>query len=145
MKIIDKKGNVYGTAEGFQIISSTPTVVTNSDGSVSKILISVIASESISKYDVVTTSGEKANSSNDDHRNKILGVATENIPPGQSGTIQTYGDMDNALWSWTSMSTIFLNGTNISSIAPLSGFVVPLGKMRNATRIFIDMQMSIKL
>lgn len=145
MQIIDKKGNVYGASEGFQVTKSSPTVVTNSDGSVSKILVSVIATESISKYDVVTTSGEKASSSNDLHKNKILGVATETIPPGQSGTVQTYGDMDNALWSWTSMTPIFLNGTTISGAAPSTGFVIPLGKMRNATRIFIDIGTPIKL
>lgn len=148
IQTVKNTGRQSGLTNNFQIITNTGNPqdpISTGTGSADKIFIQINAAENLSKYDVVTTDGYKADSTNDLHKNKILGIATVDILSGQSGTIQTYGDIDNALWGWTSMETIFLNGTNISSLAPTIGFIIPLGKIRNATKIFINIQMSIKL
>jgi hypothetical protein len=127
--------------EGVEDVSN----IESSGGSSSSSMVSLVAAENISKYDIVTTDGYIANSAIDGQRTKILGMATENITMGNSGNIQTFGDIDNASWSWTANITLFLNGTSVSSIAPSTGFVIPVGTIRNATRVFINIQMPIKL
>lgn len=119
--------------------------ISGGTGTANKSFITITAAENIAKYDVVTTEGFIANSATDAHKSKILGIAIEDIGTGSSGSIQTFGDIDNALWSWSAKTTLFLNGTGVSNVAPSTGFVATLGVIRNPTKIFINIKLSVKL
>lgn len=146
-KVIDNTG--AEAAEQAPTVMMLKTVYdTNDNGRVDiaeSIYVDILAAENISKYHVVTSDGFIANSNVDSHKNKVLGIATQDIPNGFNGKVLLFGDLDNPLWGWTVNKQVFLNGTAISDIAPSTGFILPIGKIRYATRILVNPKTSIKL
>lgn len=108
-------------------------------------VVTIVAGENISKYDPVTGNGRVADSSNLGHRNKIVGLADENINNGFSGQVRTGGKITNPLWSWVAGDRIFLNGSSLSTVAPSTGFSVQIGVAASSDTVNIEVQPSILL
>jgi hypothetical protein len=108
-------------------------------------VVSVVAQENLVKYDVVTGDGKKADSGNLLHRNKLVGLATQNILSGFSGEVQCGGSLQNPAWTWTTGDRIYLNGTTLSTTAPDSGFLTQVGVAVGSDTINIEIQPSILL
>jgi hypothetical protein len=108
-------------------------------------VVTVVANEDISKYDPVTGNGQIADSTNLAHRNKIIGLADENISNGFSGQVRTGGKITNLSWDWVAGDRIFLNGSTLSTIAPSTGFSVQIGVAAASDTINIEVQPSILL
>lgn len=143
MRIISnvEKGLTY---DEIYVESPTDTTVIGGGSGMDSLSVSVIAAENIFKYDVVTVDGYRADSETDAHRNKILGVSTENIPVGQSGNILIFGYLTNPSWSWTTNNPVFLKDNLISEIPPLTGFSCQIGNIKSASKIFVNIRRSIK-
>jgi hypothetical protein len=108
-------------------------------------VVSVVAGEALAKYDVVTGDGKKADSGNLLHRNKLVGLATQNILSGFSGEVQCGGSLQNPAWTWVVGDRIYLNGTTLSTTAPDSGFLTQVGVAVGSDTINIEIQPSILL
>lgn len=107
--------------------------------------VSVVATEDISQYDVVTGNGKRATSDGVPYRNKLVGIAVNNIANGFSGQVQSGGGITNPGWSWTAGDRIYLNGYALSTIAPTTGFSVQIGIAAAADTVNIEIQPSILL
>src|SRR5678816_466714 len=83
-------------------------------------IISIVATESVPAFSPITISGQLANSDNPFHIGRVVGITKERILPRFSGEVQTYGELVNPLWRWSPGETIFVNGTYLSRIAPVS-------------------------
>lgn len=105
----------------------------------------VEASEYIPKYKIVTTDGYICNSIYPSHRHKSVGIATNNTNIGFNCNCVVKGIIEDATFSFTPNATLYLNGTNISTTAPTTGFILPLGKSVTSNKILIDIQRSILL
>jgi hypothetical protein len=110
-----------------------------------KTIVPVTAIDTIVKYNLVTTDGLNADSSNVSHFGKLLGLALVNIAPTFVGRVQVYGLLINALWSWSVGDNIFLNGTILSNTPPTTGFLVQIGYADTPTKIIITMENRILL
>lgn len=105
--------------------------------------IQIVAAENLLKYDVVNIDGTKADSSILNKRDFAIGLASENINTGFSGSIDTEGEITNPLWTWTTGDVLYLNGNSISKIPPSSGFIQRLGVAKAATIIELQLTPSI--
>lgn len=106
---------------------------------------SIVATEAINQFDVVTGSGKRATSDNITYRNKIVGVAINSIANGFSGDVQTGGTITNPAWSFVSGDRIYLNGYILSTTPPLTGFSIQVGIATATDTINIEIQISILL
>jgi len=109
------------------------------------VALNVVAAENVNKYDVVTGNGFRASSDNTAHRNKIIGIAVNDIASGFSGGIQAGGKIVNPLWSFVAGDRIFLNGFALSTIAPDTGHSTQIGIAAASDTINIEIQPSILL
>lgn len=107
--------------------------------------VEYIATDNISAYDVVTSDGQKADSSDITHRNKIIGIAKTGTLIGFSGFAQGTGEITNPAWTWVVGDRIYLNGTSLSTIAPLTGFIQQVGTAVASNKINIEVASSILL
>lgn len=112
---------------------------------VDKFLVSLTATENISQYDIVNGDGSKADSSITSKRGKVIGIASENIPNGFSGNIITEGEVENVLWSWLPGNILYLNGTILSTSASGAGFSQRIAIAKTATKIELQIGLSILL
>lgn len=106
--------------------------------------ITVVAQEDLTQFDLVTGDGRVANSGTLAHRNKVVGFAAANILTGFSGSVKTFGIIQNGAWSWTAGDKIFLNGTSVSTTATSTGFTVCVGVAVASDTISINIQPSIR-
>ena len=121
---------------------------TDSDGIVDgaeSIITTIVAREPILKYSFVTISGYKADSSNLEHLNKIVGVAIEDIEKDKSGKVLVSGKVVNANWNFQPNTLLYLNGSEISIVPPNSGFICQIGKVINSNTILVKIENCIKL
>ncbi len=108
--------------------------------------VEFVAQENISMFDVVTSKGTKANSSDYNTRNIIIGFATSNVSSGFSGRIIGFGEITNAAWNWSRGDKIFLNGLGtISKTPPINTYTVILGSAISTNTIDVNIQPSILL
>lgn len=101
------------------------------------------AQEDIAIYKVVTSTGRIANSDNTAHRNKIIGIANATTLNGYSGTVIGNGNIVNPYWTWNIGDRIYLNGSNLSTIAPSSGFIQQVGTATGSDTINVIISPSI--
>ena len=121
---------------------------TDSDGIVDgaeSVITTIVAREPILKYSFVTISGYKADSSNLEHLNKIVGVAIEDIEKDKSGKVLVSGKVVNANWNFQPNTLLYLNGSEISIVPPNSGFICQIGKVINSNTILVKIENCIKL
>src|SRR6185295_4112857 len=114
-------------------------------GSGGSVEVDVVATEDIDQYDVVTGDGHRATSNTIAYRNKLIGVAKNDIANGFSGEVQTGGKITNSGWNWVAGDRIYLNGFALSTTAPSTGYCVQIGIAAAADTINIEIQPSILL
>lgn len=107
--------------------------------------ISYIAQDNITIYAVVTSDGFIANSATTSQRNKIIGIANVATLIGFSGTAVGIGTITNAAWTWVVGDKIYLNGTSLSTTAPITGFIQFIGTATAADTIDVKLGQSILL
>lgn len=80
------------------------------------------------------------------HKNKVIGITTGAALSGASATIQTFGEITNSGWSWTTGESIYLSTNGLlTQTVPTSGFVLILGFAISATKMFINIKQPIIL
>lgn len=122
--------------DGSALIGVAPTTGTE---------VSYVAQENVDSFDVVTSTGFKANSNTISHRSKIIGIAKATTLIGFSGVVVNQGKITNPSWAWTIGNRIFLNGTSLSTIAPSTGFLQSIGTATGADTIDVNIHPSILL
>lgn len=95
-------------------------------------------------YSIVTVSGEIADSSNVNHRNKILGMDISGTTFNTGGKAVYSGIIEKLSWNWSG-SVLFLNGTSLSSTPPTTGFCCEIAKVLSPTSILIGIKKAILL
>ena len=103
----------------------------------------LVAKEFLPAFSVVTDTGYVANSTSTIHRNIIMGVSIADIQSGHAGIVVMAGRIVNALWNWLPGDILYLNGTSISTICPISGFRVIIGQALDQTTVKIEISESI--
>lgn len=145
IQTIKNTGRQTGLTNNFQILTNTGNPQDPLAGeSAKKVFVDVVAAENLSKYDVVTVTGYKADSSNLAHINKVAGIIVEDVLTGFIGQVQILGELVNTNWNWSG-SLLFLNGTSIQTTAPGTGFVKIIAQIKNANKIFVNLEESILL
>ena len=125
-------------------IIETKTVPTRGGASgVPAVKFSAVATQDVQAFSVITTTGENADSSNVFHKNIILGITTDIILSGFSGTVVVIGKITNTGWNWTVGDIIYLNGTILSKTPPSTGFRVRMGEAISSVDIDINISESI--
>ena len=114
-------------------------------GSGKAVKLSVIATEDIPAFSVITDTGKVADNTNPFYKNIILGIVPEAISDGFSGKAIIAGLTTNALWAWTRGDILYLNGTTISKTPPTTGFRVMIGQALSATEVDVKITESILL
>ena len=109
------------------------------------IILTIVANESIPQFQLMTSTGYIADSSNLAHINRVSGISINAITQNTSGEVLAYGKITNTNWNFTTGNILFLNGTAISETAPTSGFICQIGKVVNSNTILIDIKDCIKL
>lgn len=104
-----------------------------------------VATADILAFQLVTVNGEVADSNNLAHRNKVLGMSTTNTLNGFTGNAVTYGEVTNPAWTWNVGDIIFLDGTNLLTNPPNTGWVQEIGKATQPDTILIDLNEGILL
>lgn len=115
------------------VISKTGDVVTR------------IAGENLSGHRVVAPGLDDkvyyADSLNLSQKNNVLGITTGAIMFNATGSIQTYGIMEELSWNWDMSRAIYLgiNGFLTQNITA-TGFILQLGFPLSETSMFIDIK-----
>ena len=101
--------------------------------------VGVTAAETLSGHRIVTIEGYYASKDTAGDKFKVLGITTGAASLGNEATVQVSGFIEEAGWSWTVGSPIFLstNG-HLTQTVPTSGFRIIVGKPKTATNIFIE-------
>jgi hypothetical protein len=98
------------------------------------------ATEDIPAFVIVTIDGHRADSNNPvSDRGRVIGITEEAVQSGFVGNALTGGEITNPLWNWTPGAKLFLNGQNLSTVAPSTGFSQFIGVARTATTIMIQL------
>jgi len=141
---IKKKDNNYKL---WSQIHTLQTLVTEVNASITSVeeTLSFNSTDTITAYDVVTSTGKVADSSTLSHRGKIIGIAKASVSSGFIGVARGIGSITNASWSWTIGDKIFLNGTSLSTTAPSSGFSQFIGTAIASDTIDIQLGIPILL
>ena len=105
----------------------------------------LVAAEAINKYQVATTTGYVADSSNVFHKSIIAGISIDDIESLHSGKVVFEGEVENENWTWTRGDVLYLNGTTISTTPPTTGFIVTLGSAISPFRVLVNISVSILL
>jgi hypothetical protein len=112
-------------------------VISLESKSISGAKFPIVATEDIPAFLPVTSTGKMANSANNAHRGKVVGLNTESVMSGFVAQVQESGEIVNPLWSWTNGDLIFINGTNLSTSAPTTGWSQSIGVAKGPTSIVI--------
>lgn len=99
----------------------------------------VASGSTIPQYGAVTSTGKIANSDTDSHRGRVAGLAQNAIPDGTAGYVITEGYIQNASWTFTAGSVVYLNGTSLSHTCPTQGFRVIIGRAISPTEIYVQL------
>ena len=104
----------------------------------------ILAVDSLPAFKAATSNGKRADSANLAHLQKVIGLVLEDVSPGFKGAIAQDGDsVINSLWTWTRGDVIFLNGMNLSTIAPGTGFIQRIGTATAADSVVVEIGESI--
>lgn len=118
-------------------VSLLSRVISLEGRSISGAKFPIVATEDIPSFLAVTSTGKMANSANSAHYGKVVGLNTESVLSGFVSQVQESGEIINPLWSWTPGDIIFINGTNLSTSAPSTGWSQNIGIAKSATAIVI--------
>jgi predicted RecA/RadA family phage recombinase len=105
----------------------------------------LVASQFLAAFTVVTSTGERADSSNLAHFGKVIGVTLADIASGFSGNIADGGEVQNLSWTWPSGNVIFLNGVGLTTTPPIIGFSQKIGLVKNSSTIWLELETPVLL
>ena len=103
----------------------------------------IVASENIPAFNIINGDGTVSDSSIINKRDKAIGISTSIILNGFSGDVISFGEVVNPLWNWSIGSILYLNGNNISTTAPGSGFIQIIGVATASTKINLNINNTI--
>ena len=112
---------------------------------IATIIITIVASENVPAFRVITSGGNIADSTFIAHRGRVVGITLEAIASGFSGLVAKEGKVENPAWSWATGDILYLNGTALSTAAPSSGFSQAIGVAKNATTVIVRLGIPILL
>ena len=112
---------------------------------IGSVKVIVIATENIAAFKVATIKGKNADSANLLHMGNIAGVMLGAVATGFAGQAVAEGTIKNSAWTWTIGDVLFLNGTALSTVAPVTGFRVVIGYAVTADTIYVDISECIRL
>lgn len=91
-------------------------------------------------FSVITTEGKCADSNDIAHAARIFGVTSGGRAlAGQMREVHAWGQLTNLNWCWRANDVIYLNGTQLSTVPPETGFVLRVGCAINDHTIRIDL------
>lgn len=97
-------------------------------------------------YQVVTSGGLVANSSDLRGFGRIAGVVRTGAAVGRQAEVMQVGELINTGWSWLNQGDpLYLFGALISLRMPVSGFLIQLGWVKDSMTMFVDPQIPILL
>lgn len=104
-------------------------------------LIELEAGENIGTYKVVYSTGGLAylaDNSTSSHLGKIVGVTTESELSGEDITIQAYGPLEDATWTWSDGPIYLGSNGALTQTAPTSGFVLEVGRALTLIKFLVN-------
>lgn len=130
------------------ISSNSPSQISSGSGSGPEpfvISVPFLATQNILKHQVVTASGQVADSSSVNQRDRILGIAEADVSAGFIGNAITEGIVQDSSFTFTVGLPIFLNGVSLSNTPPASGFSMILGVVTRVDKINVSLRRSVLL
>ena len=119
---------------------------TESDIAYSGNIIAVQAAQDIPAFVVITNEGTRANTSEPHHATRILGVTVDEAQAGHLVKTVRSGVVENPNWSFNPNAVIYLNGQELSEIAPAMGFIVKIGiTLNRPTALVVDISRGVLL
>jgi hypothetical protein len=100
--------------------------------------VPILALTDIPRWGVVNSFGNQADSSDGVSEDHLIGITEGSIAAGAYGEATYSGVLFRETWTWTPVAAIFLNGQNLSEIAPGAGFVAQIGLAITPKTIFIN-------
>lgn len=89
-------------------------------------------------FSVVSSTGRAVDSSNPSQFfGKVVGITTVFTASGFVADVFESGEIINPLWSWTTGDVIFLNGTSLSIVPPISGFCQRVAVASGSQKIIV--------
>lgn len=118
----------------------------NRIGDANSIEETIVATENVPAFNVITLTGQIANSAILAHRDRIIGITKTAIDNTFSGFVVTEGYIKNTAWNWTKGNVLYLNGAgSLSVTAPSAGFISIIGKALSNQEIYVKILESILL
>ena len=109
-------------------------------------IIAVPAVVNIPAFVTVTNEGTRATTTNPHHATRILGVSVEDALAGHLVKVVRSGVIENPAWTFNPNAVIYLNGEELSEIAPHDGFIVKIGiTLNNPTALVVDISRGVLL
>lgn len=116
---------------------------------VEKSRITKFAGETIAANKAVIADGNTiylASSSDVTHMDRVIGISVTSALTGEPVTVQTFGELYEAGWSWDDSKPLWLSiDGELTQTAPVTGFNCVVGSAIDATRIFININDSFEL
>lgn len=107
------------------------------------VIVEFVAQTNILAFQVVTSDGFLGDSAVTGQRNKIIGISNNNVLTGFTGNAITSGKILNPSWTWTVGDILYLNGTTISTTAPLTGYIQKIGTAIASNIINVDLSIAV--
>jgi len=101
--------------------------------------------DTVPSFVICTADGKRADSANVAHYGKISGITLVGVTSGFIANLIDFGEIVNGAWSWTAGQILFLNGQNISTTPPSTGFCQMVAIARNPTTIIMKIGVPILL
>jgi hypothetical protein len=108
-------------------------------GSSDAVTVSLVATEDLPAFSVVTSKGKNADSSVISGIEKVLGISQSAIANGFSGDITVIGEITNPGWSFVAGDVLYLNGASLSTVAPSTGFTQKIGTAKTSTTVYVSL------
>ncbi|CAN5462910.1 hypothetical protein BH20VER3_BH20VER3_00960 [soil metagenome] len=107
---------------------------------ISVLSVAFVADGDVDVFQLVTVTGEPADSENLSHRGRVLGVALEATLDGFAGRAAIDGEIVNPAWSWSPGQKVWLNGTALSASPPITGFSQQVAVAKSATTLVVQLE-----
>lgn len=108
-------------------------------------LVDVTMQDAVPAYVMVTADGRRADSSNSAHFGKVVGMTTQAYSIGAVASLVDDDEVTNTGWAWSPGAKLFLNGTNVSTTPPSTGWSQMIGVARSANTVIIQLRPPILL
>jgi hypothetical protein len=143
-------GVYYLTAADYTVAGNWEQLGSGGSGDTTSIINSYTAGESISAYNILVQESDGkvdvADSSDTNHIQKVVGLATTSAVLDDSIDVQSTGKMTNAGWSWTPGAKLYFTSSGtLTETVPSTGFIQQVAVAETATTITINLGLCIAL